>query len=228
MTKLNDILNNTKVIKSKRQPNNLKQILTHAKFSQTNNDENYEVKKCNDRRCKVCEILIEGKVFKFKNCHTEFEVKRNFTCNSKNVVYVIQCDRCKEEYIGSTQQLNHRVALHKTVILKIATPLVKNRVAHILSFLKSTLFIFLNIFLFNTPIIMSPSCSVNNFDLINDMYSFRTFIVMPKVSFFSCRSIYKDFIVGIIQCARATSPVEMCFIFQPYTNNELSGLIRLN
>ena len=76
--KLNDILNNTKVIKSKRQPNNLKQILTHAKFSKTNNDENYEVKKCNDRRCKVCEILIEGKVFKFKNCHTEFEVKRNF------------------------------------------------------------------------------------------------------------------------------------------------------
>ena len=85
-------------------------------FPITNNDENYEVKKCNDRRCKVCEILIEGKVFKFKNCHTEFEVKRNFTCNSKNVVYVIQCDRCKEEYIGSTQQLNHRVALHKSNI----------------------------------------------------------------------------------------------------------------
>ena len=81
--KLNDILNSTKVIKSKRQPNNLKQILTHAKFSQTNHDENCEVKKCNDRRCKVCEILIEGKVFKFKNGHTEFEVKRNFTCNSK-------------------------------------------------------------------------------------------------------------------------------------------------
>ena len=59
--KLNDNLNKTKVIKSKRQPNNLKQILTHAKFSQTNNDENYEVKRCNDRRCKVCEILIEGK-----------------------------------------------------------------------------------------------------------------------------------------------------------------------
>ena len=33
-----------------------------------------------------------------------------------------------------------------TVILKNATPLVENRVAHILSFLKSTSFIFLNIF----------------------------------------------------------------------------------
>ena len=38
--KLNDILNDTKVIKSKRQLNNLKQILRHAKLSQTNNYEN--------------------------------------------------------------------------------------------------------------------------------------------------------------------------------------------
>ena len=60
------------------------------------------------------------------------------------------------------------------------------------------------------------------------MYSLRTSILMSKVSLFSCRSIYKDFIVGILQCARATILVKMCFISQPYTNNELSGLIQLN
>ena len=60
------------------------------------------------------------------------------------------------------------------------------------------------------------------------MYSLQTSIVMSKVSFFSCRSIYKDFIVGIIQFARVTSPVEMRFISQLYTSNELSGLIQLN
>ena len=75
---------------------------------------------------------------------------------------------------------------------------------------------------------MSLLCSENNFDIINGMYSLRTSIVMSKVSFFSCRSIYKDYIVGIIQCARLTSPVEMCFISQLYTNNELSCLIQLN
>ena len=75
---------------------------------------------------------------------------------------------------------------------------------------------------------MYPSRAENNFDIINDMYSLRTPIAMSDVSFFSCRSIYKNFIVGIIQCARATSPVEMCFISQPYTNNELSGFIQLN
>ena len=75
---------------------------------------------------------------------------------------------------------------------------------------------------------MCPSCAENNFDIINYMYSLRTSIVMSKVSFFSCRSIYKDSIVGIMQCAKATNPVEICFISQPYTNNELSGLIQLN
>ena len=60
------------------------------------------------------------------------------------------------------------------------------------------------------------------------MYSLQTSIVMANVSFLSCRSIDKDFIVDIIQCERATSPVEMRFISQPYTNNELSGLIQLN
>ena len=31
-------------------------------------------------------------------------------------MYVMRCDKCKDEYIGSTQQLNHRVALHRSNI----------------------------------------------------------------------------------------------------------------
>ena len=116
-----------------------------------------------------------------------------------------------------------------TVILKNATPLVDNRVAHILSFLQSTSFIFLNIrFMFISTTNMSPSYAENNFDIINDMFRRRTFIVISKASIFTCRSVYKDSIVGIRQCARATSTVEMSFIPQSYTKNELSGLIQLN
>ena len=40
---------------------------------------------------------------------------------------------------------------------------------------------------------MSPSCAENNCDIINDMYSLWTSNMMSKVSFFSCRSIYKGF-----------------------------------
>ena len=54
--------------------------------------------------------------FQFKHSGINFEIKRNLTCTSKNVVYVIQCDECKEEYIGSTKQLNQRISLHKSNI----------------------------------------------------------------------------------------------------------------
>ena len=55
----------------------------------------------------------------------------------------------------------------RSVNLKCATQLVEKRVAHIISFLKNTSCIFLNIFLFNTPPNMSPSCTENNCDILN-------------------------------------------------------------
>ena len=114
--KLNQILNETKIIKSKRQPKNLKHLLTRAHF--TSNEKSNEgcVIKCNNKRCKVCDIIIEGRTFKFKNSSSLFYIKRVLNCNSKNVIYVILCENCKEEYIGCTQSLNHRVALHKSNI----------------------------------------------------------------------------------------------------------------
>ena len=36
--------------------------------------------------------------------------------NSKNVVYIIECNECKEIYIGSKQALNTRTSLHKSNI----------------------------------------------------------------------------------------------------------------
>ena len=43
-------------------------------------------------------------------------VRLNLSCNSKNVVYVIKCNECKEIYIGSTQALNTRTSLHRSSI----------------------------------------------------------------------------------------------------------------
>ena len=99
---------------------------------------------------------------------------------------------------------------------------------HIISFLKSTSCIFLNIFLFNTLTNMSPACTENDCDILKAIWSLRTFIVMSKVWFFSCRSMHKEITFGIIQCARATSPVQMGYLSQPSTNNELSGIILLH
>ena len=112
--KMKNVLQNTQVIKSKRQPKNLKQILTNAKF--VNNLEKPNVYKCNGHLCGVCDIIIEGNSYTFPGNNTTFDIKRNLNCSAKNVIYVIECNKCKDWYIGSTENLKHRVALHKSNI----------------------------------------------------------------------------------------------------------------
>ena len=53
--KVGDILANAKIIKSNRQPKNLKQILTKAKFEDDTRDEAPKVLKCKNTKCGICE-----------------------------------------------------------------------------------------------------------------------------------------------------------------------------
>ena len=64
----------------------------------------------------ICDIIIEGKSYSFKNLETKFKINKNLSCNSKNVVYIIECSECKEIYIGSTQALNTTASLHRSNI----------------------------------------------------------------------------------------------------------------
>ena len=110
---MNDILSNIKIIKSKRQPNNLKRLLTKAKFS---NSDHHEVKRCHKPNCGLCVHLIEGDAFEFK-CGRKFYVHESMTCAVKNVLYVIKCGGCGEEYIGQTGDfLRKRVTVHNQQI----------------------------------------------------------------------------------------------------------------
>ena len=107
-------LGDKQIIKSKRQPQNLKRILTNAKFSLNDNCEN-SVTKCGRSNCGLCSQLIEGTEFDFKNGKI-FKVNAPMTCNAKNVVYVILCRGCNELYIGETNNLRKRVIVHNQQI----------------------------------------------------------------------------------------------------------------
>lgn len=121
--KLKNFLKNTKIIKSKRQPNNLKKMLTSSKLNKPNIQ---GVTKCNKQKCGVCDIILEGKTYTFTNPHRTFKIKNNLNCTSKNVIYVLQCELCKESYIGATKNLTHRTALHKSNI-----KITENRKLHV-------------------------------------------------------------------------------------------------
>ena len=89
---------NIKLIQYKRQPTNLKKLLTKTEYGEvlpgTFN--------CSDKRCECCKYLLINDHYTFKNVQITFELKNRFTCDSFNLIYVVICDKCKEEYIGET------------------------------------------------------------------------------------------------------------------------------
>ena len=43
-------------------------------------------------------------------------IKGDLSCNSKNVIYLITCDKCKDEYIGSAVDFKPLFMVHKSDI----------------------------------------------------------------------------------------------------------------
>lgn len=108
------ILNCHEIIKSKRQPQNLKRILTKARFDE--NEQEATITQCGRPNCGLCHHLIIENIYHFK-CGKSFKVKSHMSCNVRNLIYVIQCGGCQEEYIGETgDTLRHRLTVHRQQI----------------------------------------------------------------------------------------------------------------
>ena len=117
--KMKKILEENQIIKSKRQSHSLKKLLTSAKLPQKR--QTYKVSKCKRPNCGVCAYLTEGSEFHFKD-GTRFEIKNNFTCASGNLIYVITCKGCRENYIGQTgTTLRFRMTVHRQQIRDSST-----------------------------------------------------------------------------------------------------------
>ena len=92
----------------------LKKILTRAQFK--TEDTNPTVQRCGRPNCESCLYLIEGSQLKFTNGQV-FKIKNSFTCASGNLIYVITCRGCKENYIGQTgSTIRRRMTVHRQQI----------------------------------------------------------------------------------------------------------------
>ena len=50
--------------------------------------------------------------------HTTYRIRHSLTCTSSYLIYLITCTKCKEQYVGCTQQqLNTRMNHHRTNII---------------------------------------------------------------------------------------------------------------
>ncbi len=111
------VLNNTKYIKCTRQPKNLKKMLTKAKFTSIDREYNTGSQKCQDKRCGTCPFLQECKIIKITSTGRTFKIQKPMTCKSRNVLYILTCQGCKEQYVGMTNDtLAARMRVHKQQI----------------------------------------------------------------------------------------------------------------
>ena len=111
--RMKNVLQNQRVINCKRQPPNLKSILTKSIYCRAT--QNPSVKKCGRPRCTICSIILTGEKFVFQNGKF-ITIKFDMDCSALNCIYVIRCSSCDLEYIGETNNFRARTALHRSQI----------------------------------------------------------------------------------------------------------------
>ena len=104
---------NIRLIHAKRQPPNLKRILTNSLFT----NKTVGVFKCSDSRCLCCQQLLLEISYTFKNVGKQFFLKTKMTCDSRNLIYVVICPTCKKQHIGESgkgdSKLRDRVRIYR-------------------------------------------------------------------------------------------------------------------
>ena len=114
---LRSIFGDTRIINSQREPQSLGRLLQHSKFEETALTESgtsVGVKRCGMRGCGCCDDILEVSSFHFQNSGINFEIKTPMNCTVRNVIYVLQCKRCSQTYIGETVNFRSRMSGHKT------------------------------------------------------------------------------------------------------------------
>lgn len=84
-----------------RRAKNLKDHLVRSKLP-NELDEVGGMFRCGNKRCKVCQNVIEGSKFKSFVEDRIFHINHHFDCNSEGVIYLVDCRKCGKQYVGCT------------------------------------------------------------------------------------------------------------------------------
>ena len=70
--------------------------------------------------CTVCPYVKEVKEIKINNRKGPWKINKNVNCETRNIIYMIECLKCKERYIGESKRtLKSRLADHRGYINNI-------------------------------------------------------------------------------------------------------------
>ena len=84
------------------------------------------------KNCSTCPYISHGlTTYTFFSSGETLPIKSNLTCDTKNLIYIIQCNRCNLRYIGETKRrLKDRFNEHRRAIDECAlaiTNLISNK-----------------------------------------------------------------------------------------------------
>lgn len=104
-----------KLINAYQQPPNLLRTLSSSKFINGDVTIKPGVYRCQDKRCKICNLYLQIGDSVLMLDSSTWEVRASANCNSLNVIYFFVCNHCGEESnIGKTDNFRERTNNHIT------------------------------------------------------------------------------------------------------------------
>ena len=89
-----------------RRPKNLRDLLVRAEMKPP--QQLYEGNSaCRRPRCKSCIHIKTGSAFESATTGEKFQARVTANCRTKNIVYLIECRKCRKQYIGETENPLH-------------------------------------------------------------------------------------------------------------------------
>ena len=94
---------------------NLKEILAPSKYPDPKNSRQNCITSC--YKCDICKnYMVFDRTFKCTVTGKVYYIKGEMNCESTNVIYLITCMKCLEQYVGSAITFKSRFRIHKSDI----------------------------------------------------------------------------------------------------------------
>ena len=87
-------------------PKTIKDHLIRAKLPSSNTRPKRTIPgmhKCGKLSCRICSYVSTGKVIKATYTNASVQLSKSFDCQTSNIVYIVSCKKCKDQYIGQTK-----------------------------------------------------------------------------------------------------------------------------
>ena len=89
-----------------RRPKNLQDILVTSDLPEINwlsGKNRISIPRCNQSACRHCPVLDKTGWIKSDSTGRKYRTQTRISCMSSNLIYLIQCQLCKMQYIGQTR-----------------------------------------------------------------------------------------------------------------------------